>query len=138
MRFTPAIFLYLTNRNSEGKSGVSLSFNPAPIKRGKLSTKLGSFVVPLSFSRNSDPRSGDARVPQESHQRAVCTVWCGVCVWGRWGACVVCGVIVYEGGEGGGSVSASVWECRGGEGVRGVCRVCVCFWVWGGDGERKG
>jgi hypothetical protein len=87
MRFTPAIFLYFTNRNSDGRSGVSLSFNPAPINRGKLSTKLGSLVVPLSFSRNSDPRSGDARVPQESHQRAVCTLWgarkCKFVVWCR-------------------------------------------------------
>ena len=62
---------YLTNLRSEGRSGVVLSsLRPAAINRGRLSTKFGSLLVPLSFSRSSDPRSGEG-LDQASHQRAV-------------------------------------------------------------------
>ena len=85
--------------------------------------------MPLSFSRNSDPRSGDARVPQESHQRAVCTVWCGVCgvgggrVCGGVRGCVWCvggGAIVYEGGEGGRKCKCKCMQVRWGGSERSV------------------
>ena len=63
-----------TNLKSDGRSGVVLSsFRPAAIKRGRLSTKLGSVWVPLALSRSSEPRSGDG-LDHASHQRAVCTI----------------------------------------------------------------
>ena len=61
------------NLRSDGRSGVVLSsLKPAAMNRGRLSTKLGSFLVPLSFSRSSDPRSGDG-LAQASHHKAVWT-----------------------------------------------------------------
>ena len=64
----------ISNLRSDGRSGVVLSsLKPAAMNRGRLSTKLGSFFVPLSFSRSSDPRSGDG-LAHASHHRAVWTL----------------------------------------------------------------
>ena len=64
----------ISDLRSDGRSGVVLSsLKPAAMNRGRLSTKLGSFFVPLSFSRSSDPRSGDG-LAHASHHRAVWTL----------------------------------------------------------------